>query len=81
MSNTLQELSSCELSQVSGGWDSEIFLHGLGYAAIGAVAVAAAPFVATSIGIGLALSGGIAGVGGGALMAIATSMDDNQSDD
>lgn len=81
MSSQLQELSSNELTQISGGFDSEMFLHGLGYAALGAVAVAAAPFVATSVGIGLAISGGIAGVGGGALMSIATSFDNDISDD
>jgi len=40
MKSTFAELASHDIDSVSGGWDGDTFLQGLGYAALGAVAIA-----------------------------------------
>jgi hypothetical protein len=79
MKNAIVEITNDELDYISGGWDQETFLEGLGYAALGAVAIATAPFVAPAFGIGLAVSGGIVGLGGGAMMTLSTASENTKT--
>jgi hypothetical protein len=70
----MRELTSCEIDSVAGGFDGEMFMKGLGYAVGGAITAAAVPFLGAGavVAFGVAASGSILVVGGGALMTLST---------
>ena len=77
----MRELTLNEMEEVSGGFDGEIFMTGLGFSVVGALGAAAGLALAISpaglLGFAVYGSAAVLGVGGGAVMSISSSIDEN----